>query len=234
MKAWLHVLYALYVQCCWISSGDMEWSWHLDCASLSQPQMANSNPTELQCVGGFIPLPPGQPEGFLEGSRGPAHGAEVAVLPTELGNTTSYDFNWRRGEHGGTFFYTRFFWQSLLFLIAEKLLWHRTSALTCSWKMLAHHEIFVWKLTIYPWAIYPGDGKSRFSMGKRGKSCAETFFPISRSSCSQTSHLDPFFQTQTVLGALQIYRFACQTHMRKVGQATIGPPFSAQFLVRGC
>ena len=176
MKAWLHVLYALYVQCCWISSGDMEWSWHLDCASLSQPQMANSNPTELQCVGGFIPLPPGQPEGFLEGSRGPAHGAEVAVLPTELGNTTSYDFNWRRGEHGGTFFYTRFFWQSLLFLTAEKLLWHRTSALTCSWKMLAHHEIFVWKLTIYPWAIYPGDGKSRFSMGKTRKIMRRNIF----------------------------------------------------------
>ena len=177
MKTWLHVLYALYVQCCWISSGDMEWSWHLDCASLSQPQMANSNPTELQCVGDFIPLPPGQPEGFLEGSRGPAHGAEVAVLPTELGNTTSYDFNWRRGEHGGTFFYTRFFLAKSSVPNCWKASLTPDISVTCSWKMLALHEIFVWKLTIYPWAIYPGDGKSRFSMGKRGKSCAETFFP---------------------------------------------------------
>lgn len=102
----------------------MEWSWHLDCASLSRPHMANSKPTELQCVGGFIPLPPGQPEGFLEGSRGPAHGAEVALLPTELGNTASYDFNWRGGKHGGTFFYTRFFGQSLPFLIAGHQRWH--------------------------------------------------------------------------------------------------------------
>ena len=234
MKAWLHVLYALYVQCCWISSGDMEWSWHLDCASLSQPQMANSNPTELQCVGDFIPLPPGQPEGFLEGSRGPAHGAEVAVLPTELGNTTSYDFNWRRGEHGGTFFYTRFFWQSLLFLIAEKLLWHRTSA----WHVAERCWHFMKSLfENLPFTLGPSTlamGNPDFQWENEENHVQKHFFPIARWSCSQTSHLDAFFQTQTVLGALQIYRFACQTHMRKVGQATIGRPFSAQFLVRGC